>query len=123
MQPRTLLSISLAFALLLGAAGVAAAGPKGNKGNGNRDSAAAEATCVVDGDVVHGENLPGDELINFMLTDDAGTTGWVLGHNAEGWWNVTVPDRTGWTTYEFVSRTWGPNGSKYNVFASCSAGV
>jgi hypothetical protein len=32
-----------------------------------------------------------------------------------------VPAPNGPTTYEFVSRTYGPDGSKYNVFQSCSS--
>ena len=46
--------------------------------------------------------------------------GWVLGFTDDGTWTVYVPARAGATTYEFVSRTWGPDGSKYDVFASCS---
>ena len=79
------------------------------------------ATCVVDGNVVSSTSLPTDEIINFMVTDGSGTTGWVLGFTLEGWWNVSVPGRSGPTTYEFVSRTSGNGGAKYEVFASCSA--
>ncbi len=89
----------------------------GGRGKGKR--LIGEAACTVDGATVRAVGLPDDQVINFMLTDASGTTGWVLGTSS--WWNVPVPDRTGPTTYEFVSRTWGKNGSKYTVFASCSA--
>jgi hypothetical protein len=39
-------------------------------------------------------------------------TGWVLGISDNGTWQVDVTPPTSSTTYEFVSKTWGPNGSK-----------
>ena len=54
-----------------------------------------------------------------MVTDSSGTYGWVLGFTPDGTWTVSVPAATSPTTYQFVSRTWGPNGSKYTVFTSC----
>ena len=56
-----------------------------------------------------------------MVTNSSGTVGWVLGFTDDGTWNVDVPAPGAATTYAFVSRTWGPNGSKYSVFASCSS--
>jgi hypothetical protein len=103
----------LMFGLIVGTT-LAAKG--GNGGNPNREA----ATCQVDGDVVSTAGLPTYEVINFMVTDAGGTTGWVLGTTWEGWWTLTVPARSGPTTYEFVSRTYGPNGSKYTVYSSCS---
>ena len=77
----------------------------------------------MDGSVVTATGLPGGEVINFMITNDGSTYGWVLGTTSAGTWSVSVPNRSGPTTYEFVSRTWGPSSSPhYNVFASCSAG-
>jgi hypothetical protein len=78
------------------------------------------ASCSVSGNVVSATGLPTGEVINFMVTDASGTRGWVLGFTDDGTWNVYVPAPDGATTYEFASRTWGPNGSKYDVFASCS---
>ena len=92
----------------------------GGKGNGGGHNATpAPASCSVAGNVVTGTGLPTDEVINFMITDASGTWGWVLGYS-EGTSVVTVPAPDGATTYEFVSRTWGPNGTRYAVFASCS---
>lgn len=90
-------------------------------GNGGKPEQATASTCVVDGNVVRSTSLPTDEIVNFMVTDQSGTTGWALGFTLEGWWNVSVPDRNGPTTYEFVSRTSGNNGTKYTVFDSCTA--
>jgi hypothetical protein len=70
---------------------------------------------------VQATGLPTDQVINFMVTDSSGTNGWVLGYTPDGTWSVNVAMPTGQTTYEFVSRTYGPNGSKYTVFADCSA--
>ena len=81
----------------------------------------APATCAVAATTVSATGLPTAQLINFMVTSSGGTTGWVLGYTDTGSWSVTVPARTGPTTYEFVSQTSGPNGAKYTVFASCSA--
>jgi hypothetical protein len=81
----------------------------------------AGASCYMSGNVVYGSGLPTSEVINFMLSDASGKVGWVLGYTPDGTWFVNVPAPNGPTTYEFVSRTFGPSGSKYNVFASCSA--
>ena len=108
------LIVLLAFGLIVGTT-FAAKG--GNNGNSNREP----ATCQIDGNVVSTTGLPTHEVINFMVTNSNGTTGWVLGITWEGWWSLTVPPPSGPTTYEFASRTWGPNGSKYSVFSSCSA--
>ena len=100
--------------------GTAFAAKGGGKGNGN--TTAPSGGCVVDGTVVTGSGLPTDEVINFFVTDASGKRGWVLGFTDTGTWAEPVPARSGSTTYEFASRTWGPNGSHYDVFASCSAG-
>jgi hypothetical protein len=97
-------------------AGTTLAAKGGNGGNPNR----SVASCKVDGNVVSTVGLPTYEVINFMVTDSSGTHGWVLGITWEGSMTLTVPDRSGPTTYEFVSRTYGPNGTKYTVFSSCS---
>ena len=93
---------------------------RGGNGNGHGNQRSAPASCSVSDDVVSATGLPTDEVINFMITDSSGTKGWVLGMS-DGTWSVEVPTRSGTTTYEFVSRTWGPNGSRYEIFASCSA--
>jgi hypothetical protein len=87
------------------------------KGGQNGTSA---TPCTAPGNIVYGTGLPTDELINFMVTDSSGTWGIVLGFTPDGTWAVGVPAPTGPTKYEFVSRTYGPNGTKYRVFQSCS---
>jgi hypothetical protein len=95
--------------------------PAGSYAGGNHGSRSVGPSCVVDGNIVTATQLPTDQVINFMVTDAGGTTGWVLGFTDIGVLSVTVPWPNGPTTYQFVSRTWGPGGSKYNVFSSCSA--
>jgi hypothetical protein len=84
-------------------------------------SAAGTGSCTVSGNVVEATNLPTDAVVNFMLTNADGKYGWGLGYTWDGTWSVTVPNRTGPTTYEFASTTFGKNGNKYWVYASCSA--
>ena len=111
--------IVTALALAVAAPAIAGKGGNGN-GNGNGNGAdEARASCSVAGQVVTASGLPTDELVNFMVTTDAGTSGWVLGYTPDGTWSVQVP--AGAATYEFASRTYGPHGSKYDVFASCSS--
>jgi hypothetical protein len=86
-----------------------------------RGPKSADPPCTVSGNTVTAAALPTDQIINFMISDAGGTSGWVLGFTQDGSWSVDVPARSGSTTYEFVSRTWGPGGSKYTVFSSCSA--
>src|SRR3954452_16847324 len=80
----------------------------GGKHGGN---SAAAVGCTVSGGVVSITGLPTDQVVNFMVTTTAGTTGWVLGFTPDGTWSVDVPAADGATTYEFVSRTFGPAGS------------
>ena len=69
---------------------------------------------------MHGVDLPNYTLLNFFVTDADGTkSGWVLGQTDDGTFDVDVADRSGETLYEFASTTWGRNGSKYDVYASC----
>lgn len=89
----------------------------GKGGNGSHSTAAA--SCVVGDGVVRASGLPTDEVVNFMLTSSSGTTGWVLGYTWDGTFSVRVPAASTPTTYAFVSRTWGPGGSRYTVFAAC----
>ena len=84
-------------------------------------SAVGAGRCTVDGNVVSATGLPTDVVVNFFVTDAGGKKGWALGITWEGSWSLSVPDRSGPTTYEFASTTWGKNGSKYLVYASCSA--
>jgi hypothetical protein len=105
---------ALAFAVSPALAG------KGGNGNGHgSDAGPARASCSVSGSVVSATGLPTDQVINFMVNDSSGNWGWVLGMS-DGSWSVSVPAQSGPTTYQFVSKTWGPDGSKYDVFASCS---
>lgn len=91
-----------------------------DRGGRPHNAVAAPGACSVSGDVVSAVGLPTDEVVNFLVTDDSGTSGWVLGSTDDGTWNVGVPAANGATSYQFVSRTWGPDGSKYEVFASCA---
>jgi hypothetical protein len=108
----------LVLSLTAGSAFAAKGGNGGGKGNATTSSVSA---CAVDGNTVTGYSLPSGEVINFLITDANGTWGWVLGFSDTGTWSVTVPASSGPTTYEFVSRTSGPNGSKYTVFSACTA--
>jgi hypothetical protein len=92
-------------------------------GNGKHNpgpSPAPTAGCAYSNGVVQASGLPTGQVINFMIVTASGTTGWVLGYTSDGTWSVNVPAQTGATTYQFVSTTWGPNGSKYDVYTSCS---
>jgi hypothetical protein len=91
----------------------------GRGGHGNHSLTSGQ--CRVEGTQVSATGLPTDQLVNFIVSDSSGTSGWVLGYTDDGTWSVAVPASNGQSTYQFVSRTWGPNGSKYSVFASCSA--
>jgi len=110
--------VAIALVALAASAAPALAG-KGGKGP-NSGNATAAASCVVSNGLVQGTGLPTDEVINFMITDSSGTTGWVLGYTWDGAFTVRVPAATTPATYEFVSRTSGPGGSRYTVFAACS---
>jgi hypothetical protein len=94
---------------------------KGGNGNGGGTGTASAASCAVDGNVVSGSGLPTWTLLNFMITDSSGTHGWVLGYSGDGTAAVSVPSHSGRTTYEFVGETRGRDGSRYDVYASCSA--
>lgn len=114
---RYLMLLATIAALALAAAPAFAS--KGGSGNGNNRG--ATGSCTVDVNVVHGTDLPNWELMNFMVTDSNGTTGWVIGFTDDGTRSIDVPERNGSTTYAFVSETRGRDGSRYDVFASCSA--
>ncbi len=101
-------------------AGLAVALPFATAGT-RTQSAAGAGKCTVDGNNVRATGLPTDVVVNFFYTDADGKHGWALGMTWEGTWSLTVPNRTGPTTYEFASTTFGKNGSKYWVYASCSA--
>jgi hypothetical protein len=113
---RKIVLVTTAVCLALGASAPAFAGKGGSHG-----SDPAPASCAAFAGSVHATGLPTDQVINFLISDSSGTSGWVLGYSGDGTWNVAVPAPSGATTYQFVSRTWGPDGSKFNVFASCSA--
>ena len=103
-------------------ASTALAGKGNGRGGGSAGgTTATTAGCTVDGQVVTGTALPTDQVLNFFVTDSTGSKGWVLGWTDSGSWSEPVPARSGTTTYEFASKTWGPGGTKYTVFASCTA--
>jgi hypothetical protein len=116
MNTKQIALIMFSVAALAFAVPSALAGKGGVKGN-----AQASSTCLATGGTVQATGLPTDQVVNFMVTDSTGTNGWVLGYTWDGTFTTTVPAANGPTTYEFVSRTWGTDGSKYTVFASCSA--
>jgi hypothetical protein len=93
----------------------------GKHGANNAPTAGCTLSSTSLGGVVQATGLPTGQVINFMVTTASGTTGWVLGYTPDGAWSVNVAAPSGPTTYQFVSRTSGPNGSKYTVFADCSA--
>jgi hypothetical protein len=109
------LIVLLAFGLIAGTTFAA----KGGNGKGPAPKEPA-GSCQVDGNVVHGWNLPVWELMNFMVTDASGTSGWVIGYTDTGDRSITVPAQTGPTTYQFTGRTSGADGTKYDVYATCS---
>jgi hypothetical protein len=93
----------------------------GNNGHGGGGNVTGPTgSCTVSGTVVTATGLPTDRLVNFIVNDASGTWGWVMGYPVDGNLSVNVPAPNGPTTYEFASETWGPDGSKYTVFASCS---
>jgi hypothetical protein len=113
MSRRKTIALVAIMSLALAAPAFAGKGGGGNKGS--------DPPCTASGNVVQATGLPTDEVINFMMSDASGSTGWVLGYTPDGTWNVNVPAPNGPTTYQFVSRTWGNAGSHYTVFSSCSA--
>ena len=119
-------TIALLFAAALCLAVVL---PLASAGNRRPHGAASTAGCTVDGNVVSAAGLPVADkpesmdlcfLLNVIVDDANGSWGQVLGFS-DGTWSVNVPDRTGPTTYKFTSITWGKDGSKYHVYAQCSA--
>jgi hypothetical protein len=89
---------------------------------GTRDRQAAGAgRCTVSGNDLKATGLPTNTVLNFFVTDADGKDGRVLGLTWDGTWSLNVPDRTSPTTYEFASTTFGKHGSKYWVYASCTA--
>ena len=117
--------IVAALALAVAAPAIAGKGNGNGGGNGGGGGGgnvtSPTGSCTVSGNVVTGTNLPNWTLMNFMVTDASGTSGWVLGYTDDGTYAVTVPDRAGPTTYEFAGETYGKDGKKYAVFATCSA--
>ena len=77
------------------------------------------SSCTISGSTVSATGLPTDQVINFLISDHTGTWGWVVGYSSNGSLAVSIPSPNGPSTYMFTSKTWGPNGSKYTVFASC----
>ena len=121
MSRRSTRLVAAAICLaILSSGGMAYAGPKGN-GNGP-DHRTPAGSCVVDGNTVTGSGLPEDDLMNFWITEPDGSSwGWVLGVSGTGDWSVIVPDRTDYTTYEFISEQKGKDGKNYDVYARCAA--
>ena len=107
----TLLMVALLPSLLLVATRVDARRPAGS----------ATAQCSVSGDRVVATGLPNETLINLVVTDADGSWSWVLGSTDDGTWAVSVPARSGQTRYEFASRTFGREGTKYWTYTTCWA--
>lgn len=112
---RPIVAFATAVVALVATPSLALAAPRPGNHPGS-----GTAACTVSGTTVNATGLPTDEVINFLVTDAGATHGWVLGFTSDGTWTVSVPPASGPTTYQFVSKTWGPSGSKYTVFASCS---
>lgn len=110
-------TIALLFAVALCLAVVLPVASARSRPHGN---ASLAASCTVNGNVVTATGLPVDVLLNFIVDDANGGWGQVLGFS-DGTWSVNVPDRSGPTTYKFTSVTWGKDGSKFDVYAQCSA--
>ena len=111
---RAIFSLAI-LGLALAAASTALAG----RGSGGKTSP-VPASCTASGGLVQAKGLPTDQVINFMVASASGNTGWVLGFTPDGTWSVYTPTTSG-TTFQFVSKTWGSGGTKYDVFASCAA--
>lgn len=114
---RRLTVISLALACLAVAATPALAA----KGGKVKTTQTVGSCSTATPGLVVPEGLPTGEVINFLIHDATGTTGWVLGFSDDGNWTVSVPPANGPTTYEFVSRIQDKAGTRYTVFASCTA--
>ena len=115
MSARTkVFSVFLGLALAAAPVGLAAKG-------GGKNNVVASGSCTATGGVAVASGLPTNEVINFLVTDSTGTSGWVLGFTPDGTWSVNLPTASGPTTYQFVSRLSGADGSRYTVFAGCSA--
>jgi hypothetical protein len=110
-------TIALLFAVALS---LAVALPLASARTRPHGTASTAGGCSVDGNVVRATGLPADVLLNLIVTDANGGWGQALGFS-DGTWSVNVPDRSGPTTYQFTSVTWGKDGSKYYVYAQCSA--
>ena len=107
---RSIVALAISAAAVLAVPSLAGAAPK---------PSGPPASCSVSGTTVNAVGLPTDQVINMMATDNSGTSAWVLGYTPDGTWSATVATPDGSATYQFISRTWGPGGSKYNVFATC----
>ncbi len=86
-------------------------------------SRAPAGTCSYNNGVVSAKGLPNDTVINFFVTNKITGVqrGWVLGITHDTTWDVNVEIPKEQTSYDFVSRTYGKSGAKYNIFAECSA--
>jgi hypothetical protein len=88
-------------------------------------SGTCQYSSAPNGGVVAATGLPTDKVINFFTHDNVtgDQSGWVLGITHDGTFSSNVPAPTHTTTYDFVSKTWGKNGSKYNIYAECTQSV
>ena len=112
-------TIALLFAVAFSLAVVLPLASAGTRHHG-AGAASTAGGCTVNGNVVSATGLPTDVLLNLVVDDANGAWNRALGFS-DGTWSVSVPDRSGPTTYKFTSITWGNNGSKYYVYAQCSA--
>jgi hypothetical protein len=114
----SVLALAVAAPAIAGKGGVPGGNGSGS-GGGSGHVTTGSGACTVDGDVINGTGVPNWTLMNFMVTDSSGT--WVIGYTDDGTRSIDVPVRTGQTTYEFTGVTYGKDGAKYDVFATCSA--
>jgi hypothetical protein len=91
----------MAMILCVVVSGIAAPAFAAKGGNGSHGNSVLAASCVAVDGVVTGSGLPTNEVVNFMVTDSSGTTGWVLGYTWDGTFSVRVPATSAPTTYEF----------------------
>ena len=91
-------------------------GNGGSSGGGGGNITPPTGSCTVSGNVVIGAGLPTDQVINFMVAIRRALG--VRPRLHTRWHTGPSTCRAGRaTTYEFVSRTYGVGGSKYDIFA------
>jgi hypothetical protein len=115
----------LLFGLIFAAVGAVAIWQSLVEPHNKGASGACAYSAVGSGGVVSASGLPTGVVVNFLSRDNitGSKSDWVLGITNDGNWNVNVPAPAHTTTYDFVSKTWGKDGSKYNVYAECTQSI